>query len=507
MWQKLTHWWEPVATFWKWVIGIFAGLVLAALIGVPLTIILTHCPGQLSYQADQCVGVSDAGDVFDPALADVLGKIRLENQRIEALGQPTLSIGVLVSMPRPGDNPGLAISTREQLEGVYLAQHLANTLSTLGGTPLLRLVVGNAGEDTARWQSVVPDFIDRSQQQGNDRLVAVIASGDSLTPMLDAINQLFGAEIPVMPIRLTANQLSIDPSRVSFPLARPTPTNADQVRAAVTALKPSTRTALLVADTNPNDFYSTSLAAGFRASYPDATHLLIQPAETYDASLGGVANTMRGIMTSICQSQPDVVYFAGRSAALADFVRALPLRSCPNQRVRVATASDAVIFAADVGRDSSRNLARGLESNTEITFTALAHPDAWTSRPDAFLPGAIAPLRENCADCFRRLFGDDTLTDGSVITGYDSFRVASDAIRAPAGVNDSPAHVAQWLKRLHGPLAVAGASGWISLSDTGDPVNKAVPMLRIQPDGRLTFDQLVAPQGAPCDPARKPPNC
>jgi hypothetical protein len=85
--------------------------------------------------------------------------------------------------------------------------------------------------------------------------------------------------------------------------------------------------------------------------------------------------------------------------------------------------------------------------------------------------------------------------------------VASDAIRAPAGVNDSPAHVAQWLKRLHGPLAVAGASGWISLSDTGDPVNKAVPMLRIQPDGRLTFDQLVAPQGAPCDPARKPPNC
>ena len=331
MWQKLKHWWEPVATFWKWVIGICAGLVLATLIGVPLTIILTHCPGQLSYQADQCVGVSDAGDVFDPALADVLGKIRVENQRIEALGQPMLSIGVLASMPRPGDKPGLAISIREQLEGVYLAQHLANTQTALGGTPLLRLVVGNAGEDTAEWPSVVPDFIDRSRQLGNDRLVAVIASGDSVTPMLDAINELFRADIPVMPIRLTANQLSVDPSRVTFPLARPTPTNTDQVRAAVSALKPSTRTALLVADTNPRDFYSTSLAASFRANYPDATHTLIQPVETYDASLGGVANTMRGIMTSICQTQPDVVYFAGRGIALEDFVRALPLRSCPNQ--------------------------------------------------------------------------------------------------------------------------------------------------------------------------------
>jgi hypothetical protein len=39
----------------------------------------------------------------------------------------------------------------------------------------------------------------------------------------------------------------------------------------------------------------------------------------------------------------------------------------------------------------------------------------------------------------------------------------------------------QALKRLHGTEAVHGASGWLSFASTGGPINKAVPIVALQP--------------------------
>jgi hypothetical protein len=98
--------------------------------------------------------------------------------------------------------------------------------------------------------------------------------------------------------------------------------------------------------------------------------------------------------------------------------------------------------------------------------------------------------------------------------GYDALLVAVRTIRpggglngAPLTINDSPRLVAQELKRIHGIGAVAGASGWISLDNAGNPKNKAMPILKMQPDGTVVFDQLAAPQGTPCEPNLHPPNC
>jgi ABC-type branched-subunit amino acid transport system substrate-binding protein len=507
--------WGRLERRWRILLGTVAVALVATVGTVLVTHLLTHCPGSLRYEGQQCVGVSDNNDVFDPGLADVLGKFRAENQRIAQLGKPVVSVGVLVSMPKPGDNVGLAGSTREQLEGVYLAQLRANSTATLGSTPLLRLLVANAGENTTQWQYVVPNLIERAQRVGDNRLVAVVASGDSVQPMLDALNQLFQAEIPVVPIRLTASRLSDDVGNANIPLARPTPTNQDQVDAMVTALRATSQHALLLADTNPNDFYTTSLADAFTRAYPDATHTLV-PTETYDSTLGGVANTMHEVVQNICQTQPDLIYFAGRSADLESFVEALANRSCPDQHIRLASGSDAVIFAGDVASDPSGELHIGLRANSEVIFTALAHPDAWVSRPDAFSTGAIAPLQLQCSgsDCFYQIFPHESLTDGSVIMGYDALLVAVRAIRpggglngAPLTINDNPLRVAQELRRIHGIGAVAGASGWISLNNSGNPRKKAMPILKMQPDGTVVFNQLAAPQGTPCEPNLHPPNC
>jgi hypothetical protein len=87
-----------------------------------------------------------------------------------------------------------------------------------------------------------------------------------------------------------------------------------------------------------------------------------------------------------------------------------------------------------------------------------------------------------------------------VITGYDVVVAAVSAVRLGAGVNDTAPLVAQQLKRMHGTHAVPGASGWLSFAATGEARDKALPVLRLQPDGTQEFLQLTSPDGVPCVP-------
>ncbi|MGH3565528.1 MAG: ABC transporter substrate-binding protein [Pseudonocardia sp.] len=225
--------------------------------------------------------------------------------------------------------------------------------------------------------------------------------------------------------------------------------------------------------------------------------------EAYSEDRGGVANTMRGIVGSVCAQKPDVVYFAGRAAALGALVQALPFRTCLELPVRIVAGDEAVEFATAVARGSSE-LRQGLEANASVTYTALAHPAAWRAAPSVFVPGSTRFLSDRCPNCLLGVFPSENLSDGEVIIGYDAVRMAVRAIRSPYGINDTPDLVAQELKRIHGTESVAGASGWISLAPTGEAINKAVPVLRVQPDGRVEFVALSFPAGTPCVPNQTP---
>jgi hypothetical protein len=50
---------------------------------------------------------------------------------------------------------------------------------------------------------------------------------------------------------------------------------------------------------------------------------------------------------------------------------------------------------------------------------------------------------------------------------------------------------------LHDLDAVPGASGWISLDGNGDPIDKAVLILELKPDGTVEFVALSSPDGDP----------
>jgi ABC-type branched-subunit amino acid transport system substrate-binding protein len=274
--------------------------------------------------------------------------------------------------------------------------------------------------------------------------------------------------------------------------------NTDEVRAAVSYLRPDVRSALLVQDENPADLYATTLGQAFRARFPDSKHTLIDPPEVFDSSVP-VDNAFALMMPDICQQHPDVVFFGGRGPELEAFIEALADRQCQSLQINIMTGDDGVEVQSGLRRQrlqDSHALENGLRANVTLKYTALAHPDSWESAPQAFSPATTFYFQRSCADCFRTIFPGDSLDDGQAIMGHDAVIVAVTAIRYTTEPT-RPASVIQALNRLHGQRAVNGASGLVSLDEHGNPANKPIPVLQLRPDGVITFVTLTSPIGSP----------
>jgi hypothetical protein len=148
-------------------------------------------------------------------------------------------------------------------------------------------------------------------------------------------------------------------------------------------------------------------------------------------------------------------------------------------------------------------LREGLQANAWVAYTALARPEAWRAAPDAFArDGGLPdrPVRGVLPDAVPRLEPGGQLRDHGLRRRADAVA----AIRWPDVSVSSPKAVIQEFRQLHGPQAVAGASGWISLDATGSPIDKAVAIVEVVPHDSTRFLHLSSPSGTPCRPGTAP---
>ncbi|MHA6629852.1 ABC transporter substrate-binding protein [Pseudonocardia sichuanensis] len=505
--RRVGSWWGDLRGAWRAVIVI----VLVAVLTYAVTVIVDrwrYCEADIARgDGGGCVGITDGshGPVFGAGTAEALRIIGEENARITADpgDKEIVSIAYLVPIPPPGVEDDYAVRLSGDVMGAAIAQRQANRTTTLGDRPLIRLLVANVGDSAAPAPEPVDDLIAMAGPDfATHKLMAVAVSGKSLDPMIGVIDELVDAEVPVLVSHLTAEQVTSAPVAADTSLARVAPTTSDESAALAAYLRPSTGRALIVQNSDQNDRYAASLGSAFREHYTAAGHTIVEPVETY---VGGpsAANAMDDIMVHVCQQRPDVVFFAGRAAELAPFVAALPKRTCLDHPVRVVTGDDGASFAEAVARGEP-GLREGLQANASVAYTSLANPDAWQASPELFASGSADYLTGGCPDCFPTHFPDHGLDDSYAIMGYDAVLTAVTAIRQPDGSVSTPDAVVQEFKRLHGPKAVAGASGWISLSATGSPVDKAVAIMGVLPDGTAEFLQLSSPSGSPCRPGTPP---
>lgn len=453
----------------------------------------------MEHYAQECIGVTDGDFEFTPDLAAVMGKISEENRWVsQQTDKPSVSVAYWIALDQK--DPA-SVGLRHQLQGAYLAQRRVNR--AVGRQPLIRLLVANAGKENEQWKPVVTQLLGKAGAP--DRLVAVAGLGRSFEATRQAITEQADHRMPMIASTLTADSFSLVPEEQRVRgLVRASATNSDQVKATVAYLKPDDQRALLIQDTNKEDLYVRTLGEAFTAEFPDPTHTLIEP-ERYDSSLGGVANAFAQMMPNICVKRPDVVYFAGRGGSvLQSFLEALPGRPCLDFRIKVVTGNSAVHTANWVQSLPQGEWERRIGSaNVTLRYGTLAHPGAWAASPTSFSPEATRYFQQDCADCFTSLFPGGSLDDGSAIMAHDAVVTAVQAIWDATGQRDlstdplTLGQVIQALGQLHDLNAVPGASGWLSFDGNGNPVDKAVTILELKPDGTVGFVKLIAPRGAP----------
>ncbi|MEU7136755.1 protein kinase [Streptomyces sp. NPDC046261] len=434
----------------------------------------------------------------DGNLAPVLARIYTENRRVAAAaaepgGRPFASIVYLTPITAGYDGAGMMESVRHDLEGAYIAQRRANHDPAPKAAARIRLLFAQTGGTAEQRQYTVGQVLRR---QRAERIVAAVGLGGSTASSQDMIGELTAGGLPAFGSVLTADSWAGTPG-----LVRVAPANADQAAAAVRFLSTGEHAAarvLLVQDVAAGDQYTSTLGTQFRARLPAARLVEGEP-KLFDSSQPGQADTFRAQLAGLCAARPDVVYFAGRGTSLPAFLTALTDRPCRERPLTVLSGDDTTQVTRTDGF-GSKELAVALRTGRiDLVYTGLAHPGAWDVAPTAFAPEAVAPFRDGA---FAAAFPDSDLDDGRAIMMYDALRTATRAVRNSPAVSDPTAtDVYRTLSTLHEGKGLPGASGWIMIGGDGGPRDKAIPVIRIKPDGRTTTIAVTSADGTPHTPS------
>jgi hypothetical protein len=147
---------------------------------------------------------------------------------------------------------------------------------------------------------------------------------------------------------------------------------------------------------------------------------------------------------------------------------------------------------------AGRPLWQGNSANLTVVFTGLAHPDMWQHDASAAAGATVANFGQ-CGSCFGGLFRTESLDDGEAIMAHDAVLTAQRAMHQVAAhlarpeALPSASAVAQELYQL----SVPGASGYICFNDQHNPLNKAIPVIEIDHNGRLQYIALSSVNGTP----------
>ncbi|MGW6602719.1 ABC transporter substrate-binding protein [Streptomyces sp. NPDC055036] len=479
------------------VIGVVVVAVLA--VAVPLGVrwigeVRARCADGVVERGEdkECVGVTDGSYHFTERLAEVVKKIERENDEVskEAEKEPYVSVAYLTSFTLTNDDSNSEDSVRHELEGAYLAQYRHNR-GDLASSPKIRLLIANSGSSSAHWEHTVDELIDRKDSP--DKLVAVTGLGPSTARNLAALKKLSTSGLATVASTMTATNIQdiTDFVRVS-------PTNVDEAYAAAAYLKRSTelRTAVVVQDAAESNLYADTLGTAFTDAFPDEKtgHRLVAERMTFDSSVPGGAwkNELRFFPAQLCDTRPQVIYFAGRGRHLTNFLDALANRSCTDHTFTVLAGDD----TSNLDREQ---IAHAVETGVQVFYTGLAHRDMWRADPGRVSEQSARYFQEG--GLLDEWFPGDDRYDGQDLMAHDAVLTAAEGVRmaasGPGAVTGRT--VGRMFQQMNGPQRVAGASGFISFQSNGNPRDKAVPILSLNARGRAELVEVSSAEGKPSE--------
>lgn len=449
-----------------------------------------------------CVGLDvDSAALSDnDQLADLEGRINALNSQVT--GDDFATIVLLDNMTPDPTTDSIGLKTlRHRVEGAITAEWRANNSTVGGGTqPKIKLLLANYGAGAA-FQAQAVDTIE--QTAGSEHIVAVAGMGQSLDTTRMAVRNLSDHGIVTVGSVVSADDMNQYPTgQLIKNFFRVTPTNADAARAAVSYIaNQHYQRIMLVQDTNESDSYAQTLAFDVRAAFHSRYPTLVPFIEPYQSpgELHGMPrpeymeDRFAAMHADLCSYKPDLIYFAGRGPDLGAFLTAL------SQGGACGLGSMDVLSNDPTDLLGTRLPSFG-DMQVRLLYTGVATRDEWQSLPLSSIEyqNYAAFL---AAFAGKNGFNPEDLEDGHAMLSHDAVLTAVTAVRNdPVAVTD-PSTVAASFLRFTCQHAIPGASGQTAFAPNGDPIDKAMPIMLLQPNGDATQEGLAWASGQPFDAA------
>jgi serine/threonine protein kinase len=402
---------------------------------------------------------------------DAEALIYLENQH--TLTSPHVTIVVATMLSGGSDLAGVG---RDDLQGAYVAQKEFNDNAKLTGGFKVRLLIANTGSKTEYAKQVAQQIIDLAKK--DPTFVGVMGMPYS-SRTFEAAQILGKARIPMVSQTASSDQLT----GISPYFFRVAPSNKIQgINGAKYAeqVQHAKKVALFVDIRDP---YSQSLAQDFSQQF-QADGNTIVATENYTV---GKTGNIPSLLQDALSKNPDMIYFSGYSSDVGALLSNLPANTPSKLTVM---GGDALYELGGYPKSSRAQFNR-------LRFTAFAYPDEWdvqglTAKKPAFFteyPAAFDPNHQKPAGVY-----GFTRAANDVILSYDAMvaLLMGCNIELNAGKKTiTPEDLRDGLNKINGASAFQGVSGQIAFGPNGDPVDKAIVILYVDPVGRIHMEQTV----------------
>jgi serine/threonine protein kinase/ABC-type branched-subunit amino acid transport system substrate-binding protein len=411
--------------------------------------------------------------------SDAESLIYLENQRVLASGDPYITI--VVGTMLTGDS--VVNVGHDNLQGAYVAQKEFNDGSKLPNGVKVRLLIASSGSKTEYAKTVAQQIVQLAQ---NDKTFVGVMGWPFSSRAVEVVKILAAAHIPMVSQTASSDALT----GISPYFFRVAPPNKEQAILGAKYSEQVLHASKVALFYDTADAYSQSLAKAFRDQFTADGNQIVAT-ETY--TVGKPVNFPQ-LLSDAETHNPDLIYFSGYTSDASVLLTDLPT-SGPFASLRVM-GGDALYEIG--GYQSSSHVGAG-----RMRFTSFAYPDEW---------GILCAQHQSFACSLPSFFADYityynpnnqhttgiygyTRADGDTILSYDALVVmltASNNALTGTKTTMTPADLLQALRKIQGAQAVQGVSGQISFGSDGNPVNKAIVVLKVAIGG---FFQLDSVQG------------
>jgi serine/threonine protein kinase/ABC-type branched-subunit amino acid transport system substrate-binding protein len=426
---------------------------------------------QSSNNASAAIPLLDEAVQHDTNDAEAL--IYREDMRVISSGSPYVTF-VVATMLSDKTLRGVG---RDDLQGAYVAQKEYNDNGLLQGGVKVRLLIANSGSQTQYADQVAGQIV---QLAKSDPTFVGVMGWPYSSRSLEVVKTLTQAGIPIV----SQTSSSDDLTNISPYFFRVAPANKIQGIVGARYAEHTLNAKSAVVFVDPSDSYSQSLAQDFSQQFQADGQQIVA---TEDYTKNDAASISVHIADALSH-HPDIIYFSGYASDV-DTLISNPL------------SGTIPVMGGDALYELSGYPHSGHASLTRLHFTTFAYPDEWEVLGYKPLPAFFTEYPNDFDPNRQHKQGSPygfTRADNDVILSYDA------TIALLKGINNAlsagktkplPADLEQGLKQISGVKGFQGVSGQITFGSNDDPVDKAIVVLHVSPQGYIQMEPMGSDQG------------